>query len=205
MLKSIFNLIFTISIVYAQPIKLIGTINDCHTFPQISCTVLYLPTQYFVAKSKCIKKILNKESGLYIHYQDIIINVSYLIKNQKITYIYPINNQLINPINYNYNDTYISFYKSNSSNYILYGYINHTIVDIVYTNIIDDDINDDDMIDQLFSYYKLFNHLIFNEFNVFPDKNNIININYKNSKSCKKNNLLIYDSTIYDDTCHIIY
>lgn len=193
-------IILTLSIVYADTINLLGTVNDCNIFPQTSCTVLYLPTQYFVVKSKCIGKIIKENRGMYINYQNLSLDINYIIKDDSITYLYPNKNQLIKPINYYMNDIYISFNISTYNNYILYGYIDNSIVNISYNEHINDDV-----VDQLFSFYNINNKIIFNEFNTFPSKHKIININYKTYMSCKKNNLLIYDPEIYDNSCKAIY
>lgn len=184
---------------YTNAFNLIGLAVDCGDNPSITCTVLFLPTGYFAVKNVCFNSILQKSFGLFILYQNSTFNIKYIIKDETVTYLYPNNNQLIKPIDYIWDGRYVSFYNSTNSNYILYGFIDNIEVEIKYNQSLSSTVTR-----QLFSHYISENRVIFNELNVFPKIKKIIDVDYKNTKICKKHNLLIYDPELYDNTCHIL-
>ena len=189
---------YTTYVTYASTFNLVGRVVNCKTNIDVSCTTLFLPTGYFAIKSKCFNDILRKSTGIDILFQGVSMNIKFIIKDELVTYIYPIHNRA-NTTDYYWNDKHVSFSEDdyrNDINYTLYGYLNDTTIEFNYDK--------PTQHTQLFSYYSTQDQIIFNEFNVFPKSHKIIDVDYRDPSSCKKNNILMYDPDLYDDVCHII-
>lgn len=207
-LKVLILLLLYIIVVDSLYFDFIGLAVDCINSIKNACTVIYLPSGYFAIKNICLNDILKDSRGLIILFQNRSFEIEFINRGTYTSYLYPIktNTSYIQSVDYMYNDSFIMFNKNNITypNNTKIGFINEVYVslEMIYNknyNIIDQKIN------QLFVYYYIDNKFIFNEITIFPQLNEIIYIDYKDGSQCKKNNIIIYDESIYDDSCRINY
>lgn len=207
-LKVFVLLLLYIRLVDSIYFDFIGLAVDCISSIINACTVIYLPSGYFAIKNICLNDILKESRGLIILFQNKTFEIEFINRGTYTSYLYPIktNTTFIKAVDYFYNGSFIMFNKDNItySNNTKIGFINEIYVSLEMLN--NKNYNTiDQKINQLFVYYYINNTFIFNEINIFPKLNETIYIDYKDGSQCKKNNIIIYDESIYDDSCRINY
>lgn len=185
----------------------IGIAKSCINEYEIMCSVLFIPSGYFVIKNNCLLNLLSQTKGLIIIFQNNTFTIDFINRDKNISFLYPniLNSSQILSVDYITNNTFIKFKKYNNysvSNMNIVGFINEVYVDINTTN---SNFNIDPKLGQLFLYEKKNSSIIFPEIDIFPKENKTIYIDYKNHTECKKNNLIVYDLELYDDSCMITY
>ena len=189
---------------------IIGRLYDCKNDKSIVCSVMYLPSNYFIVEQKCLHSLLNTNRGAVIEINNNIVHIksilsdSFIITDQK-KYYY---------INYNasnsfYDDIqFYSFDENNNRYYIKYSNsiqntVNKYVVGYSREEFLINTLYNETDYTSLFEYTKRNSIIEFYNIGIYPNGLNEIKIEYNDKGSCQKNNLIYYHSELFDEYCEV--